>query len=178
MKILLILLVIVLNQNSFANTCSEQKVLALTIMYEARGEPLEGKFAIADVVFLRVQDKYWPKTVCEVVFFINVYGNREFSWVTEYREKNYLSLYHNFESSKNETILKEWEEAKYVAMISYNGYLSDLDTVIIECSRFYYSKLKFKLKPPYSMRKMVVESIIGNHVFVDIPSRTCMPISN
>jgi spore germination cell wall hydrolase CwlJ-like protein len=41
--------------------------LALNIYHEARGEPLEGKIAIAQVVMNRVGDPYFPAEVCDVV---------------------------------------------------------------------------------------------------------------
>ncbi len=41
--------------------------LALTIYFEARGEPYLGKIAVAHVVLNRVVDKRFPTTVCNVV---------------------------------------------------------------------------------------------------------------
>lgn len=42
-------------------------LLALTIFYEARGEPFEGKAAVAQVVMNRVKDKRWPDTIEDVI---------------------------------------------------------------------------------------------------------------
>lgn len=41
--------------------------LASVIHYEARGEPTEGKVAVASVVLNRVDSPQFPDTVCEVV---------------------------------------------------------------------------------------------------------------
>ncbi len=42
--------------------------LAQAIYYEARGEPLEGRQAVAQVVLNRLRSPLFPKTVCGVVF--------------------------------------------------------------------------------------------------------------
>jgi N-acetylmuramoyl-L-alanine amidase len=49
--------------------------LALNIYFEARGEPIEGQYAVADVTLNRVEADTWPNSVCEVV-----YQRRQFSW--------------------------------------------------------------------------------------------------
>jgi spore germination cell wall hydrolase CwlJ-like protein len=41
--------------------------LALTIYHEARGEPLDGQIAVAQVVMNRVRDPRYPDDVCSVV---------------------------------------------------------------------------------------------------------------
>ena len=41
--------------------------LAAAIYFEARGEPVIGQIAVAQVVLNRVEDRRWPSTVCEVV---------------------------------------------------------------------------------------------------------------
>jgi spore germination cell wall hydrolase CwlJ-like protein len=41
--------------------------LAIAIYFEARGEPLEGKVAVGQVVMNRVKDRRWPMDVCSVV---------------------------------------------------------------------------------------------------------------
>ena len=41
--------------------------LAMTVYGEARGEPLAGQVAVAQVVLNRMADPRWPDTVCGVV---------------------------------------------------------------------------------------------------------------
>lgn len=41
--------------------------LTAAVYYEARGEPLAGRRAVAQVVLNRVRDRRWPDTVCGVV---------------------------------------------------------------------------------------------------------------
>ena len=42
--------------------------MATAIFFEARGEPLEGQHAVADVILNRVEDTRYPDDVCSVVF--------------------------------------------------------------------------------------------------------------
>ena len=46
----------------------DMKCLASAIYNEARGEPLEGQLAVAQVVLNRANDHRWPDSICEVVF--------------------------------------------------------------------------------------------------------------
>lgn len=41
--------------------------LAAAIYFEARGEPIDGQIAVAEVVVNRVEDSRWPSNVCDVV---------------------------------------------------------------------------------------------------------------
>ena len=41
--------------------------LAMAIHFESRGEPLEGQYAVAQVIMHRVRSKAYPNTVCGVV---------------------------------------------------------------------------------------------------------------
>lgn len=61
-----------------ASPCSAKMALALNIYHEAKGESLEGKLMVAEVVMNRVEDKRFPKTICEVV-----YDKGQFEWVSK-----------------------------------------------------------------------------------------------
>jgi len=41
--------------------------LSQAVYYEARGEPLEGQLAVAQVIVNRKNSARWPNTICEVV---------------------------------------------------------------------------------------------------------------
>jgi len=56
------------------------KCLSDNIYYEARGEPVEGQIAVAQVTLNRVQQARWGGTVCEVVHYKHR-GVCQFSWV-------------------------------------------------------------------------------------------------
>lgn len=51
-----------------ARASSEQKCLATAIYFEARGEPVKGELAVAQVVINRLKNPVFPKTICGVVY--------------------------------------------------------------------------------------------------------------
>jgi spore germination cell wall hydrolase CwlJ-like protein len=54
--------------NKMAETAdAEQDCLASAVYFEARGEPLEGQLAVAEVVLNRVASPRYPDTICAVV---------------------------------------------------------------------------------------------------------------
>lgn len=55
--------------------------LAANVYWEARGEPLEGQLAVANVTRNRVMEGRWPDRFCEVVS-----ENAQFSWVKKRRQ--------------------------------------------------------------------------------------------
>lgn len=57
---------------------SEVNCLAQTIYHEARGEPLAGQLAVANVTMNRVYSGTFPNSVCKVV-----YQRGQFSWTTK-----------------------------------------------------------------------------------------------
>ena len=48
-------------------SAAEKQCLARAIYYEARGEPTEGKIAVAQVIMNRARARNWPSTLCGVV---------------------------------------------------------------------------------------------------------------
>jgi spore germination cell wall hydrolase CwlJ-like protein len=54
--------------SSAARHAREARCLAKAIYFEARGEPVEGQFAVARVVLNRAADRRFPDTICEVVY--------------------------------------------------------------------------------------------------------------
>ena len=46
----------------------QEKCLANAVYFEARGEPVRGQIAVAQVVLNRVFSPFYPKTVCGVVY--------------------------------------------------------------------------------------------------------------
>jgi spore germination cell wall hydrolase CwlJ-like protein len=72
--------------------------MAKNIYHEAGVEPIEGKFAVAQVTLNRLKDGRWGKDICSVV-----YAKSQFSW-TLYKKKRY-------EQPKGEL----WNESQQVA---------------------------------------------------------------
>jgi spore germination cell wall hydrolase CwlJ-like protein len=71
------------------NPKAEIKCLASNIYYEGRGEPYQGRVAIANTTLNRLKHEEFPRTICQVV-----YQPGQFTWVTqEHKRKNPYSWY-------------------------------------------------------------------------------------
>ncbi len=142
----------------------ELQCLAENIYYEARGESLEGKIAVAQVTLNRVKNKRWPSNVCAVVyqeFIRTVEGDFydednsiprqirtcQFSWVCE---SNRSPI------AKNS---REWQESVQIArsLLSIDNRLVD---DITNGATFFHAKELGRVWPE---KKRV--AVIDNHVF-------------
>jgi spore germination cell wall hydrolase CwlJ-like protein len=70
----------------------DRRCLALNIYYEARGDNLAGKYAVADVVINRSEDRRYPAGICEVIYEAKVRADGtpkrdqcQFSWYCDGR---------------------------------------------------------------------------------------------
>lgn len=109
--------------------------LAKNVYYEARGEPRNGKLAVALVTLNRVNHKQYPKTVCGVV-----YQKNQFSWTRKYSK------------IRND---KQWADAKEIALAAY----MDRDILGKFTATHFHAKY---VNPKWSLRKI---AIIGQHIF-------------
>lgn len=57
--------------------------MAVAIYFEARGEPIDGQYAVADVIVNRVNHERYPDDVCSVV-----YQGNQFSFTLKYNHDN------------------------------------------------------------------------------------------
>ena len=90
----------------------ELTCLALNVYYEARGEPLAGKFAVAEVTMNRVFSRRYPGTVCEVVY--------EKKW--DRLRKRYVGAFSWTEFDiRPHPEGEQWQKAKEVAGVIYFG---------------------------------------------------------
>jgi hypothetical protein len=87
-----------------------QKCLADAVYFEARGEPLKGQEAVAQVVMNRVFSGYYPNNVCGVVYQnANRYLACQFTFACEGRDLNRIE----------EPVM--WEQAKRIARDTLDG---------------------------------------------------------
>lgn len=123
----------------------EEYCLALNIYYESRGEPIEGQYAVADVVLNRVEDENFPDSICDVVK--QCAGNScQFSWIA--REDN----------PKPREI-----EAWYIAqMISLEIMHEDTNRGITNGATYFHAMKRYPNDWPRSF-KLTTE--IGSHKF-------------
>lgn len=112
--------------------------LAQNIYFEARGEPIQGKIAVAQVTINRANHlTQFDKTICGVV-----YAHKQFSW-TEHNNK-----------IKD---WKQWREAKYLAKSIISGQIK-----LPKFAALYFHNLTIQ---PRWVKKHRYLATIGNHIF-------------
>jgi spore germination cell wall hydrolase CwlJ-like protein len=122
--------------------------LAENIYFEARGEPLDGQRAVAEVTLNRTRSPYFPHTICAVVHETQWDPLRRrlvahFSW-TE------LSLL-------SEPTGSAWKQAMTVASAAYD----DTYMQVVPGALFYHA---ISIRPDWARTKTAVATI-GNHIF-------------
>ncbi len=126
----------------------ELTCLALNIYFEARGEPVAGQYAVAEVTMNRVASPRYPDTVCEVVYqknFDPLRGRQvgAFSW-TELDERP-------------EPQGEQWRLAKMIAEEVYSG----RHRPVLPGALHYHATY---VRPSWS-HEMKYVARIGRHIF-------------
>jgi hypothetical protein len=126
----------------------ELTCLAENVYYEARGEPLAGQYAVAEVTMNRVASPRFPATVCAVV--------HEQRWDTI--RKRYVGAFSWTELDSNRLPRgAAWRQAVEVAESVYDG----AHAPVLHGALFYHST---SMKPRWAKAKRRVATI-GRHVF-------------
>lgn len=123
-----------------ADDLSDLEALTEAIYFEARGEPILGQIAVGMVIMNRVASDRYPDTVAGVV-----HQGTQFSYYSD----GQLEIYDD---------VKAYLQAHDIAKKLLNGEL----TVIIDAMHYYNPDLA----SPRWAKKMKIEAIIGNHVFL------------
>lgn len=135
LKILLALMLLLLPMTSQPMD-REFECLARNVYYEARGESKQGKLAVALVTLNRLDNKNYPKSICDVVF-----QKRQFSWTNSWK------------GSKLEA--KQWKLCKDAAFEAY------MDRRILgNFPATHYHNLT--VKPKWGLKRL---TRINNHIF-------------
>ena len=115
----------------------EVECLSEAIYHESRGEPLEGKKAVANVVLNRLESKMFPSSICKVV-----YQRKQFSWTT---------------NKPRVTDKESWKKSKELAnQIIQRHY----DKRRVDNTK---GSLFFRTDKPHKNRRFV--KVIGRHYF-------------
>jgi N-acetylmuramoyl-L-alanine amidase len=122
--------------------------LALNIYHEARGEPEAGQYAVAEVTMNRVASRFYPDTVCGVVYEKRWDALRQryvgaFSWT-------------EFDSVPPPKDV-EWQRAQEIAEEIYYRRRAP----VLAGALFYHANY---IKPSWSLDKQPVARI-GRHIF-------------
>ena len=127
---------------------NDLQCLAENVYFEARGEPLEGQYAVAEVTLNRTRAQYFPHTICAVVHQwrfdpIRKRPVADFSWT----ELGAMSPEDG----------PAWKRATDVA----NAVYDDLHDPIVPGALFYHAT---RVRPGWSKTRTPIATI-GNHVF-------------
>lgn len=143
--------------------------LATNIYHEARGESLEGKVAVANVVINRVKSPKYPDQICDVVYQavystwwwehhqrkVPVRNRCQFSWFCDGKSDDV-----RLTDSRGNVIkanLSAWEDSLAVALEAVKGDLLD----ITEGATHYHANY---VQPEWSFVLVQVDTI-DNHTF-------------
>ncbi|MEM8784809.1 MAG: cell wall hydrolase, partial [Pseudomonadota bacterium] len=128
---------------------SEHECLAYAIYHEARGEPMSGQIAVAEVVLNRVAHRYYPNSICGVV-----YENSD----------RFLSCQFTFTCdgiSDKPFDKASWRKSKLLA--SY--LMKERDLGITNAATHYHADYV----DPYWADDLIKTVKIGRHIFYKIP---------
>lgn len=117
---------------------SELECLARNIYHEARGEPLEGQIAVAQVTLNRVRSPEFDNTVCAVV-----YAPSQFSWTLDKTKRVRDSV--------------AWQRSLAIAQAVLSNSIK-----LPKFSALYFHTPQ--VNPRWSRGKRIVARI-GNHIF-------------
>lgn len=122
----------------FKYTEKDINCLAQNIYFEARGEPIEGKIAVAQVTINRLNHKtQFEKTICGVV-----YAPKQFSWTEQHNKIKDI---------------KRWQESRLLAKQIISGNLK-----LIKFSALYFHNQS--VKPKWAKKHQYLATI-GSHSF-------------
>lgn len=118
------------------NSSQDFNCLAQAVYFEARGEPIEGQLAVAQVVLNRVKSSRYPNKVCAVVFQNEKRRHRcQFSFACDGK-------------SDRPRHLGSWGQAKKISLIAVQGLWQDLSLEATHYHANYVSpKWSASLKP-------------------------------
>lgn len=126
----------------------ELTCLALNVYHEARGEPMAGQLAVAEVTMNRVASPRYPATICEVVY--------EKRW--DRLRRRYVSA---FSWTELDAFAKPDEKAWRRAREAAENVYAERHAPSLDGALFYHSK---RIRPSWARKKTPVATI-GRHVF-------------
>ena len=121
-----------------AFTAADEDCMAKNIYYEAGVEPVEGKFAVAQVTLNRLRTGQWGNSICSVV-----HAKAQFSWTLK---------------KKAEPKGKAWRESKYVA---HDVLFKQLRMPALTTATYYHADY---VNPKWNKTVVRLQQI-GKHIF-------------
>lgn len=155
-KLLLVVMCMVWSADVSADEWHSKEIqcLAKNVYFEARGESLTGKIAVANVTLNRVRSNKFPDSVCAVITQAKTYKNWKGNVVPR-RNQCQFSWFCDGKPD-NPSDISMYRESLRVAEVVYNGYRD-----VTEGSLFYHND---QVKP-YWAATMMKTKVIGAHHF-------------
>ena len=122
--------------------------LAAAIFFEARDQPTDGQFAVANVVMNRVESPRWPDEICAVVF-----QPSQFSFTHDGKSDNYRKYTSDVADRQAIAIAEE------IAVSTIKGARLGLTS-----THYHATYVK-----PYWRKHYHLDGRIGDHVFYTAP---------
>jgi hypothetical protein len=134
----------------------ERRCLAQAIYFEARGEPEEGQWAVAQVILNRVAHRNYPNAICDVVFQGAALGRRhcQFSFACDGRSDQ--------GGNGNRIVRESWVKANLIASAAYRKHLENQTLNEMPASTVFYHARR--VSPQWASAYRPVASI-GEHIF-------------
>ncbi len=127
---------------------NDLQCLAENIYFEARGEPVTGQYAVAEVTVNRTRARHFPHSICEVV--------HETRWDPSRRR-----FVADFSWTESGALFPEegpaWQQAMAVASAVYE----DEHDPVVPGALFYHAT---NVRPGWARSRKVIATI-GNHIF-------------
>ena len=140
---------------------AEAFCLAENIYYEAKGEDIQGQYAVASVTLNRVNDGRFPKSVCAVVKQSIVSKKTAicaFSWYCENNRKEKEISFRNRDGTINQSVVDQFQIASIVAITVLSGSVQDNTKGATHFHNPYLSDPSWRYQMKKTMR-------MGNHDF-------------
>ena len=138
------------------NMQSERSCLATAIYHEARGEPEQGQWAVADVILNRVASSRYPSSICGVVYQNADKGKYrcQFSFACDGKPDE--------GGIGNRIVRESWVRAYMIAEAALKQQQADMRTEMVpETALFYHT---VSVNPQWAGKLKRVASI-GSHIF-------------
>ncbi|MHA1189958.1 MAG: cell wall hydrolase [Alphaproteobacteria bacterium] len=124
------------------------KCLATAVYFESRGEPVAGQYAVAHVIANRVRNRFYPATICGVVYQ---------NWYRRNRCQFSFACDGNADIAKN---VRAWERSVAVARTVLTSGSGPVATPIRRSTHFHATYVR-----PYWSRKLQQTGALGQHIF-------------
>ena len=138
------------------NMQSERTCLATAIYHEARGEPDEGQWAVADVILNRVASPRYPSSICGVVYQNADKGKYrcQFSFACDGKP--------DAGGIGNRIVRESWVRAYVIAEAALKQQQADMRAEIVPATALFYHTVS--VSPNWADKLKRVASI-GSHIF-------------